>query len=204
LSVIEAELSLARESFGPPEPETLDRISEESHRLKRIVDDLLWLARFDSAPPPPVSGSIDVATIVEACTERFRPLAESRSIHLVVQRLGSEPATIIAPAEWIDRLASVLVDNACKYASESGSVLIQVGRVDQRVVLCVEDSGPGIPAGERDRLFDRFRRGTDRVGGHGLGLAIADSIVRSTGGRWRVDDADAVIGGAHMEVSWAA
>jgi signal transduction histidine kinase len=111
---------------------------------------------------------------------------------------------MIAPAEWIDRLASVLLDNACKYASEPGAVLIQVGRIDQRVVLCVEDSGPGIPAAERERLFDRFTRGTDRARGHGLGLAIADSVVRSTGGRWRVDDAGDDIGGAHMEVSWPA
>jgi signal transduction histidine kinase len=202
LSVIEAELSLARVSAGPAEPGTLERISEESDRLKHIVDDLLWLARFDSAPPPPASGAIDVSTIVETCAERFRPMAESRSLELTVARLGTEPATMIAPAEWIDRLASVLVDNACKYASEPGAVLIQVGRIDQRVVLCVEDSGPGIPAAERERLFDRFTRGTDRVRGHGLGLAIADSVVRSTGGRWRVEDAGDDLGGAHMEVSW--
>ena len=64
LAVIEAELSLARESAGPTEPETLERISEESDRLKHIVEDLLWLARFDSAPPPPVSGPVDVSKIV--------------------------------------------------------------------------------------------------------------------------------------------
>jgi signal transduction histidine kinase len=67
-------------------------------------------------------------------------------------------------------------------------------------VLAVEDSGPGIPLAERERLFDRFRRMSDEPGGHGLGLAIADSIVRSTGGRWRIGEAPA--GGAHMEVSW--
>jgi signal transduction histidine kinase len=204
LAVIEAELSLARESAGPAEPETLERISEESDRLKHIVEDLLWLARFDSAPPPPVSGSVDVSRIVGVCAERFKPLAEKRSVDLVFEPLGTERATIIAPAEWIDRLASVLVDNACKYASEPGAVVVRVSRVDQRVTLSVEDSGPGIPPEERGRLFDRFRRGTDRARGHGLGLAIADSIVRSTGGRWRVAEASDSIGGAHMEVSWSA
>jgi signal transduction histidine kinase len=204
LSVIEAELSLARESVGQVDPETLERISEESDRLKRIVEDLLWLARFDSAPPPPVSGPVDVSIIVEACAERFRPLADNRSLDLLVVRLGTEPATITAPAEWIDRLASVLVDNACKYASQPGSILVQVGRIDQKIILAIEDSGPGIPVAERERLFDRFRRGTDRVRGHGLGLAIADSIVRSTGGTWRVADASDASGGALMEVSWPA
>jgi signal transduction histidine kinase len=80
-------------------------------------------------------------------------------------------------------------------------VRIEVGRVGPRVVLAVEDSGPGIPEAERAQLFDRFRRGTNQAGGHGLGLAIADSIVRSTGGRWRIEPS-AGLGGARMEVSW--
>jgi len=202
LSVIEAELSLALAFEGPPDSAVLDRIARESDRLRQIVDDLLWLARFDSAPPPPGSDAIDVATVAANCAERFRALAIARSLDLRLEQIGSAPATIVAPAEWIDRLAGVLVDNACKYAAEGGSVRIQVGRIGPRVVLAVEDSGPGIPAEERERLFDRFRRGTHRAGGHGLGLAIADSVVRSTGGRWQVDNAGAELGGARMEVSW--
>ncbi len=202
LSVIEAELSLARGPDAVPDPGVLDRIAGESGRLKRIVDDLLWLARFDAAPPPPGSETVDVVTVAEACVERFSVVASSRSIDLGLERLGSAPATIVAPADWIDRLAAVLVDNACKYAGQGGAVLIEVGRVGPRVVLAVEDTGPGIPAGERKALFDRFKRGTDQAGGHGLGLAIADSVVRSTGGRWRPGDARPGLGGARMEVSW--
>jgi signal transduction histidine kinase len=202
LSVIAAELSLARSQDGAPEPAALDRIAREGDRLTRIVDDLLWLARFDSAPPPPGSDAVDVTTIAEACTARFTALANSRSLDLKVHRLNSAPATIVAPAEWVDRLAGVLVDNACKYAGDGGTVRVEVGRVGQRVVLAVEDSGPGIPLQDRDRLFDRFRRGDDQTGGHGLGLSIADSVVRSTGGRWRVADASPDLGGARMEVSW--
>jgi two-component system OmpR family sensor kinase len=161
----------------------------------------LWLARFDAAPPPPVSGEIDVATVAEVSAERFSALALARSLDLQLERVGTGPARITAPAEWIDRLAAVLVDNACKYAGEGGCVRIEVGRVGQRVVLAVEDSGRGIPEAERTRLFDRFRRGTDQARGHGLGLAIGDSVVRSTGGRWQVGSS-ARLGGARMEVSW--
>jgi signal transduction histidine kinase len=201
LSVIEAELSLARSDGGAADPSTLDRIARESNRLRLIVDDLLWLSRFDSAPPPPSSAAVDVMAVAEACTERFRARANARSLDLELRQFGSAPATIVAPEEWIDRLAAVLVDNACKYAGTSGSVSVQVGRVGSRVVLVVEDNGPGIPVAERERLFDRFRRGTNEAGGHGLGLAIADSVVRSTGGRWRVGTS-ARLGGACMEVSW--
>jgi two-component system sensor histidine kinase CiaH len=201
LSVIEAELSLARSYEGEPEPAAFDRIGQESERLKRIVEDMLWLARFDAAPPPPAAGAIDVAAIAKGCVERFGTLAGTRSLDLKLERVGTGPATITAPAEWIDRLAAVLVDNACKYAGEAGRVRIEVGRIGQRVVLAVEDTGPGIPPAEREPLFDRFRRGTNQAGGHGLGLSIADSIVRTTGGRWRVD-ASTGLGGARMEVSW--
>jgi two-component system OmpR family sensor kinase len=74
-----------------------------------------------------------------------------------------------------------------------------------RVSLTVEDSGPGVPATERHRLFDRFHRvpdhgATEQGGGAGLGLAIADSIVRSTGGHWRIGES--ALGGALFEVSW--
>jgi signal transduction histidine kinase len=197
-----AELSLARSNEGAADPTVLDRLARESERLTRIVDDLLWLARFDSTPPSPGSDPIDVTTIAETCTARFSALASSRSLDLQMRRLGGTPATIVASAEWIDRLAGVLVDNACKYAGSGGTVRVEVGRVGSRIVLAVEDSGPGLARQDREALFDRFRRGDDQAGGHGLGLAIADSVVRSTGGRWRVDDASPDLGGARMEISW--
>lgn len=203
LSVIEAELSLARSLPGEGEPAVMERISRESERLKRIVDDLLWLARFDAAPPPPASGPINVATTAEVCLERFSALASTQSLELKMDHLGAGDTRITAPAEWIDRLAAVLVDNACKYAGRAGCVRIEVARSGQRVVLAVEDSGPGIREEDRARLFDRFRRGTSEVRGHGLGLAIADSVVRSTGGRWQVGESTR-LGGARLEVSWPA
>jgi two-component system, OmpR family, sensor histidine kinase TctE len=92
------------------------------------------------------------------------------------------------------------VDNACRYAGRDGKVLITVAADANRVSLAVEDSGPGIPPEERAKLFDRFHRATDEGTGAGLGLAIADSVVQATGGRWRVGDA--ALGGARMEVSW--
>ena len=114
---------------------------------------------------------------------------------------------ITAPPEWVDRLAGVLVDNACRYAAAPGgahaarpAVRITAGCQGSRVSLTVEDTGPGIPEDERSRLFDRFYRATAEGGGTGLGLAIADAVARSTGGRWRVDDSP--LGGARMQVTW--
>jgi two-component system sensor histidine kinase TctE len=139
---------------------------------------------------------VDLVTLAQACTDRFRAVGPA-----VTADTGAGPALISAPPEWIDRLAGVLMDNACRYAGPDGSVRISVGVAAGRVSLAVEDSGPGIPETERPRLFDRFHRAADDGQGSGLGLAIADSIVRSTAGRWSVGSS-ASLGGARMAVSW--
>jgi signal transduction histidine kinase len=212
LSVIEAETGLALSASRDvgQYQDALRRVSRESHRLRRIVDDLLWLARFDSRPAEPANEPVDVSTIAGICADRFSAIARARGIDLSVHTEGEAQAGITAPPEWIDRLTGVLVDNACRYAADAAgpdsaasapAVRIAVACQGNRVTLSVEDSGPGIPQEERPRLFDRFYRVTDDDdGGSGLGLAIADAVVRSTGGKWRVDDSP--LGGARMQVTW--
>ena len=128
LSVIEAEvgLSLSTDREAPRYREALERIGGESKRLRRIVEDLLWLARFDAEPPPPSEEPVDLATLAEVCTDRFSAVARSRGVQLSVARSGDGPAWIKAPPEWIDRLVGVLVDNACRYAGPGGVVRVSV------------------------------------------------------------------------------
>jgi signal transduction histidine kinase len=202
LSVIEAEvtLSLHGSRSGDDYRATLERIGRESVRLRDIVDDLLWLARFDSEPPPPGDEPVDVAAIAAACADRFSAVARSGGIILLVGEESQTLPWINAPPEWIERLAAVLMDNACRYAGPGGTVRIGVTVEGNRVSLSLDDSGPGIAPEERPKLFDRFHRATEMGNGAGLGLAIANSVVRATGGEWRVGQGD--LGGAHMEVRW--
>lgn len=207
LSVIEAETGLALSTRRDADEyqTALQRVSRESRRLRGIVDNLLWLARFDSEPANPANEPVDVFTIAEICADRFSAIARSRGIDLAVVSEGDPEAWITAPPEWMDRLTGVLVDNACRYAAAADrpapAVRIVVASQGNRVSLTVEDSGPGIPEDERARLFDRFyRAGAADGGGSGLGLAIADAVVRSTGGKWRVGDSP--LGGASMQVTW--
>ena len=109
---------------------------------------------------------------------------------------------IDAPAEWLDRLVSVLVDNACRYAGEGGDVRLSVSGAGNLAVLTVDDSGPGIPEDERERVLKRFHRASSTPGGAGLGLAIADAVVSATGGSWQIGTAP--LGGARVQVTWAA
>jgi signal transduction histidine kinase len=221
LSVIEAETALALRAprDAGQYRNALERVGRESQRLHKIVDDLLWLARFDAKPANPSDEPVDLLTIAEVCADRFAAVAASRGIALSVRSEGlsaDEPqAWISAPPEWVDRLTGVLVDNACRYAgtarpgeatsdsreaSAEPAVRIIVGAQGSRVSLTVEDTGPGIPEEERPRLFDRFYRATSSEAGSGLGLAIADAVVRSTSGKWRIDDSP--LGGARMQVTW--
>lgn len=201
LSVIEAEVGLALSAPRDAEALTaaLRNVSAETGRLRHIVDDLLWLARFEQHPVVPRHESVEIGSIVKASTRRFGPIARSKKIDLSV--VGDTTDVIVeAPAEWLDRLVSVLVDNACRYATDGGKVELSVAAFDGQAILTVDDNGPGIPEPERERVLERFHRATSAPGGAGLGLAIADAVVSATDGRWQIGTAP--IGGARVQVTW--
>jgi signal transduction histidine kinase len=200
LAVIQAQTSLALAQ--PREVEwyqrAFERVNQESKRMGGMVDDLLWLARFEATTaikPEPV----DVAIMAQQAVDRFTAVAEARHQRLTLHATG-DSHVIAASPEWLDHLLGVLLDNACKYTPEQGSVDMRVTAEGHQIKLVVDDSGPGIPPEQRDWIFDRFRRASDQPGGAGLGLAIADAVVRATNGRWDVGTSPA--GGASMAVTW--
>jgi signal transduction histidine kinase len=142
---------------------------------------------------------VDVGVMAQQGVDRFAAVAEARQQRLSV-RLSRDSHVIAASPEWLDHLIGVLLDNACKYTPEQGSIDVRVTAEGNRIKLVVDDSGPGIPVDQRAGIFDRFRRATDQPGGAGLGLAIADAVVRATNGRWEVSTSAA--GGASMVVTW--
>jgi signal transduction histidine kinase len=203
IAVIEAEVDLALDR--PRDPvvyrDVLERVGQESSRLRRIVEDLLWLARADDEPVPADALAVtDVASVVDSWVQRFGAVATTNNVALTHERVGPGPFTVQAPDALIERLTGVLIDNACKFAGNGGQVEVSVRYVGNRVTLRVDDSGPGIPDDQREAVFDRFHRANDAVVGTGLGLAIADAVMRSTQGTWDIGVAE--LGGARMEASW--
>jgi signal transduction histidine kinase len=201
LAVIEAQTSLAlnQERDAAWYRDAFQRVGSESGRIRRLVDDLLWLARVDTPQGRPAAEPVEVGVLVQQAAERFAAVAESRSITLQVS-VGPGPLAVMGSSSWLDRLLGVLLDNAFKYAPSGGTVGLNASVENNRVKLVVEDSGPGIPDDERPKIFDRFHRAVDQGYGSGLGLAIADAIVRHTHGRWEVSTSE--LGGARMAVSW--
>jgi signal transduction histidine kinase len=201
LAVIQAQTSLA---LSQPRDEAwyqraFTRVNQESQRMRHLVDDLLWLARFEAIPRTGRTEPIDVGVMAQQAVERFAAVAEARQQRLSV-RIGAESHVIAAAPEWLDHLVGVLIDNACKYTPEQGTIEVRVAAEGKSIKLAVDDSGPGIPADQRGQIFDRFRRASDLPGGSGLGLAIADAVVSATNGRWEVGTSAA--GGASMAVTW--
>jgi signal transduction histidine kinase len=201
LSVIEANtsLALAQDRSAAWYRTAFERVDLESKRMRRLLDDLLWLARFDATQGPPNTEPVDLGVLAAQAADRFAAVAETRRLRLEVTA-AAEGMVVAAPPEWLDRLLGVLLDNACKYSPEGGTVHVKVAADGGRIQVTVDDAGPGIPETERSRIFDRFHRASESEAGAGLGLAIADAIVRATGGRWKIGSSPA--GGASMSVSW--
>jgi signal transduction histidine kinase len=198
LSVMKAETDVALAGSDRSLRPALARVSGEIGRMRSIVEDLLWLARFDSEPQPPPPATLDLVTAGRLAAERFSALATRRGLRLDVDT-PDRVLPVSIPAEWLDRLTGVLVDNACRHAESRVTVGVRQ-RTGRRVELSVADDGEGVPDAELSRIFDRFHRATSRGEGAGLGLAIADSIVRSTSGRWEVTGV--VGGGIRFAVVW--
>ena len=201
LAVIQAQTSLALAHDRDTDwyQRAFTRVNEESQRMRHLVDDLLWLARFEAMPRSGKAEPVDVGVMAQQAVDRFAAVAEARRQRLNIRVTGDSHVIAAAP-EWLDHLVGVLLDNACKYTPEQGAIDVRVAVEGNRIKLVVDDSGPGIPADQRGQIFDRFRRATDQPGGAGLGLAIADAVVRATNGRWEVGASAA--GGASMAVSW--
>jgi two-component system, OmpR family, sensor histidine kinase CiaH len=205
LSVIEAHtsLALAQERDAGWYRGAFVRVDRESKRMRHLLEDMLWLARFDADAAPRATEPVDLGVLATQVADRFAAIAETRHLALGVH-VPPGQVLVAASPELVDRLIGVLADNACKYAPEGGSVDLTVGAEGSRATVTVDDSGPGIPEEDRERVFDRFHRSvttSTEAPGAGLGLAIGDAIVHATGARWTVGTSPA--GGARFTVTWS-
>ena len=184
LTAIRTQLEVAR---AHPQQADWPQVSTDAladvERLSRLVDDLLVLARLEDGAVPPVE-AVDLADVADKIVART--VAD-----VSLRREGDDEVIVRADVDAVQRVVANLVDNAVRYAATTVIVDVRDG-AGGGAVVSVADDGPGIPAEQRDHVFERFTRldhaRSRDAGGAGLGLAIVRELVRSQGGEVSLED----------------
>ena len=192
---------LAATDDGSAERRDVERIRANAYGLLKQVDDLLHAARIDDGRVAVEPVDCDIAALTRDAAAGFQALAEERDQRLVLRTPGRLPARV-DEGKLVTVLTNLLA-NAVRYAPRGGVVRCTAAVDDGRLRIQVADSGPGIPGGEREAVFERFHQiGGARLvrpGGTGLGLAIVRELVTLLGGT--VTAGDAPEGGAQLTVT---
>ena len=195
LTNIKLYLSLLCQGQGMTERQEryLQTLERETARLEKLIEDLLDLSRLEMGAAQPEKEALDVAEVVQQVLLVHQPLAESKGIALDSE-LPADLPPLVADRNQVIQLLTNLLSNALNYTPQGGEVTVRAASVrrDERawLTLAVQDTGPGIPPEERERIFDRFYRGEAmryKVPGTGLGLAIVKEILALHGGFIELD-----------------
>lgn len=157
-------------------------IRREVDTLTLLVQEIRDLSLIESGQMPVRLLPIDLWDVVEESTTQLAPLAESR--HQTITNTVEPGTIVLADNLTLQRAIKNIVHNALKFSDEHGQVTISASKTDDEVILAIKDNGPGIPADELPRIFERFYQ-VDRARrqGTGLGLAIVRHIALAHGGR---------------------
>jgi two-component system OmpR family sensor kinase len=186
LTSVLANLELLAESLQGDQGEAASSALRSSRRMRRLVADLLLLARTDAARATP-HAPCDLAAIVADAAGELSSVSAEHEITLDVQ-----PAVVEGDRDELHRLVINLIENALRHTPPGTSIRVATQTLPEgQVELVVEDDGPGVPEELDPTLFERFVRGAGDAGGSfGLGLAIVQAVALSHGGSVELDRAD--------------
>jgi heavy metal sensor kinase len=185
----EIELDLRRPGLDETRRNTIGSQLEEIDRLKRLIDQILTLARAEAGQIPLRFTAVDLAALSAKLVDDLMPLAEARTIDLRCET--RDGVMVQGDAGWLERLVLNLVDNALKFTKTGGRVVVRVVQTGNGASLEVRDSGVGMEPAVTSQIFDRFFRAdrsrSSASEGAGLGLSLVKWIVDAHEGRIRVD-----------------
>ncbi len=195
----EAESRLASPA-APEDRASLERIHEDLRRASSLVDELMQLARADAGTVDAVIAPAFLDDVVSDAMSPWHAEARRQGVTLEVTALDEAPTRL--DPRLIHRMVGVLLHNALRYTPQGGRVEVRVMCRDDHAVLEVEDSGIGIAPEDRERVFERFFRGSAArhrsPEGSGLGLAIAGWIAQQHGAT--ISSGEGILGGALLRV----
>ncbi|MDP2815899.1 MAG: ATP-binding protein, partial [Rectinemataceae bacterium] len=207
VTLIQGTIEAMIDGVYPLDIPTLESVHAETVRLSHLIDMLRELEIIESGKLALKLEKIDCMELVNKAVTLFAASATEKRIVLEVEPLENSPSV---KADYL-RMGEVmynLISNAIKYTPPGGKVVLSIhdDKDHGLVFIQVDDSGPGIPAEERERIFERFYRmeksRSTNLGGRGLGLAIADEITKAHGGTISVGDS--VLGGASFVLTLAS
>ena len=177
---------------GPLTPaahEQLDLARRNAGRVLDLINEILELARAESGRETVRARRVELGGFVASVARTFVPLAERKAIAYEIHGPTESIETYVDP-DHLDRALSNLLSNAFKFTPEGGAVRVTVAADESSARITVRDSGPGIPAAELSRVFDRFHRAPSTAATHpgtGIGLALARELVALQGGSIAVE-----------------
>jgi len=178
----QTQMALGRERSAEDYKQTVEACQRAAQRMRRLIESLLELARYDAGQETLNRQSLDLAATVTECIELVGPMAEAASLKLIAELASIE---INGDAGRLSQVVTNLLTNAIQYNRPAGEVRVKLERQSGLAVLSVTDTGQGIAPEDLPRVFERFYRADkSRTGGSnaGLGLSICKSIVEAHGG----------------------
>jgi signal transduction histidine kinase len=181
---------------------SVEIIDQEARRLTHLVENLLHFSRSERQATRLSPAPAPLSALVREAVEAFAPLAAARGMTLATDLADGLVALVDADA--LRQMLLNLLDNAAKYGPARQTVTVGLEASEGRARLWVDDQGPGIPAADRERIWERFwRLERDRgssIAGTGIGLSVVRELVALHGGRAWVEDAPGGGGGARFVI----
>ena len=193
LTVVLSSAELLDQSALPEQKQYVDNIRAESHRMKRLVEDMLTLSRVERSGAHLPDAAADLSDIAADAALRFEPVAFEAG-HTLSYDIAPD-LTVRGDGEKLAQAVAVLLDNAIKYAAPHTEIRLDALRQGRNACVQVENRGADIPADKLPHIFDRFYRADEsRTGGDsfGLGLPIAKAIAEAHHGAIRCDSSGGI------------
>jgi PAS domain S-box-containing protein len=169
LDVLDTMLPLTEE---PAMKSLLDIAMRSTERIQRLTDSLLDMNRLEAGQLIGNRQVIDISVLVKEAADVISPIAKNKNQKLTCDISANLPNVLVDP-DMIRRVITNLIENAAKYSPSGGHIQINAHREDNQVCVWVQDNGPGIPASEYERIFDKFIRLSSDEAPRGLGLGLA-------------------------------